>query len=121
MENENMKELLEKLKAAKSVEELVEMAKANGAEIPADEAQELFAKLNDGEISDDEAEAVAGGLIIKYVEIPEEARERIDPLDNEKRKERLENLRRAFGQSEPESIPCSEEMIKQIKSKKWGY
>ena len=121
MENENMKELLEKLKAAKAVEELVEMAKANGAEIPADEAEELFAKLNDGEISDDEAEAVAGGLLIKYVEIPEEARERIDPLDNEKRKERLENLRRAFGQSEPESIPCSEEMIKQIKSKKWGY
>ena len=122
MENENMKELLEKLKAAKSVEELVEMAKAEGVEIPADKAGELMAQLNDiGEISDDEAEAVAGGLIIKYVEIPEEARERIDPLDNEKRKERLENLRRAFGQSEPESIPCSEEMLKQIKSKKWGY
>ena len=114
-------EILKKLKAAKSVEELVEIAKANGAEIAPDKAQELFAKLNDGEISDDEAEAVAGGLIIKYVEIPEEARERIAPLDNEKRKERLENLRRAFGQSEPESIPCSEEMIKQIKSKKWGY
>ena len=121
MENVNIKELLEKLKAAKSVEELVEMAKANGAEIPADEAGELFAKLNDGEISDDEAESVAGGLIIKYKEIPEEARERIYPLDNEKRKERLENLRSAFGQSEPESIPCSEEMIKQIKSKMWGY
>ena len=122
MENENIKELLEKLKAAKSAEELIELAKAEGVEIPADKAGELWSQLNDiGEISDDEAEAVAGGLIIKYVEIPEEARERIDPLDNEKRKERLENLRRAFGQSEPESIPCSEEMIKQIKSKKWGY
>ena len=120
--NINIKELLEKLQAAKSAEELVEMAKAEGVEIPADKAGELMAQLNDiGEISDDEAEAVAGGLIIKYVEIPEEARERIDPLDNEKRKERLENLRRAFGQSEPESIPCSEEMLKQIKSKKWGY
>ena len=122
MENVNIKELLEKLQAAKSAEELVEMAKAEGVEIPADKAGELMAQLNDiGEISDDEAEAVAGGLIIKYVEIPEEARERIYPLDNEKRKERLENLRRAFGQSEPESIPCSEEMLKQIKSKKWGY
>ena len=120
--NNNIKELLEKLQAAKSAEELIEMAKAEGVEIPADKAGELMAQLNDiGEISDDEAEAVAGGLIIKYVEIPEEARERIDPLDNEKRKERLENLRRAFGQSEPESIPCSEEMLKQIKSKKWGY
>ena len=120
--NINIKELLEKLQSAKSAEELIEMAKAEGVEIPADKAGELMAQLNDiGEISDDEAEAVAGGLIIKYVEIPEEARERIDPLDNEKRKERLENLRRAFGQSEPESIPCSEEMLKQIKSKKWGY
>ena len=63
MENENMKELLEKLKAAKSVEELVEMAKANGAEIPADEAEELFAKLNaEGEISEEELEAIAGGF-----------------------------------------------------------
>ena len=122
MENENIRELLEKLQAAKSAEELIELAKAEGVEIPADKAQELWSQLNDiGELSDDEAEAVAGGLLIKYVEIPEEARERIDPLDNEKRKERLENLRRAFGQSEPESIPCSEEMIKQIKSKKWGY
>ena len=62
MENENMKELLEKLKAAKSVEELIEMAKAEGVEIPADKVEELFAKLNDGELSDDEAEAVAGGI-----------------------------------------------------------
>ena len=63
MENENMKELLEKLKAAKSVEELVEMAKANGAEIPADEAEELFAKLKaEGEISEEELEAIAGGF-----------------------------------------------------------
>ena len=118
MENENMKELLEKLQAAKSAEELVEMAKANGAEIPADEAEELFAKLNDGEISDDEAEAVAGGLtIVKRSANFEEMRQKIGEID----KEKLENLRRAFGQSEPESIPCSEEMLKQIKSKKWGY
>ena len=62
MENENMKELLEKLKAAKSAQELIELAKAEGAEIAPDKAQELFAKLNDGELSDDEAEAVAGGI-----------------------------------------------------------
>ena len=56
-------EILKKLKAAKSVEELVEMAKANGAEIPADKAEELFAKLNaEGEISEEELEAIAGGL-----------------------------------------------------------
>ena len=43
-------EILKKLKAAKSVEELVEIAKANGAEIAPDKAEELFAKLNDGEL-----------------------------------------------------------------------
>ena len=64
MENENMKELLEKLKAAKSVEELVEMAKANGAEIPADKAQEMFAILNSEELSDEDVENIAGGFSI---------------------------------------------------------
>ena len=62
MENVNIKELLEKLKSAKSAEELVEMAKANGAEIPADEAEELFAKLNGGELSEEQLDAVAGGM-----------------------------------------------------------
>ena len=62
MENVNIKELLEKLQSAKSAEELVEMAKANGAEIPADEAEELFAKLNaKEELSDEDVEKIAGG------------------------------------------------------------
>ena len=60
--NINIKELLEKLQSAKSAEELIEMAEAEGVEIPADKVEELFAKLNDGELSDDEAEAVAGGI-----------------------------------------------------------
>ena len=66
MENNsvNIKELLVKLQAAKSVEELVEMAKAEGAEIAPDKAEELFAKLNaEGEISEEELEAIAGGFI----------------------------------------------------------
>ena len=62
MENKDIRELLEKLQAAKSVEELVEMAKANGAEIPADKAVELFAKLNaKEELSDEDVEKIAGG------------------------------------------------------------
>ena len=74
--NINIKELLEKFKAAKSVEELVEMAKANGTEIAPDKAEELFAKLNaQGELSDEDLEKIAGGLYLydhlrgKYVEI----------------------------------------------------
>ena len=63
MENANMRELLEKLQAAKSVQELIEMAKAEGADIAPDKAEELFTKLNaEGEISEEELEAIAGGL-----------------------------------------------------------
>ena len=66
MENKEMQEMLEKLKAAKSVEELVEIAKANGVEIAPDKAEELFAKLNaDGEISDDDVENIAGGELVR--------------------------------------------------------
>ena len=66
MKNANIKELLEKLKAAKSAEELIEMAKANGVEIATDKAEELFAKLNaDGEISDDDVENIAGGELVR--------------------------------------------------------
>ena len=66
MENKEMQELLEKLKAAKSVEELIEMAKAEGVEIPADKAEELFAKLNaEGEISDEDVDNIAGGELVR--------------------------------------------------------
>ena len=64
MENNsvNIKELLVKLQAAKSVEELVEMAKAQGKELPADKAGELFAKLNaKEELSDEDVEKIARG------------------------------------------------------------
>ena len=60
--NINIKELLEKLQTAKSAEELVEMAKAQGKELPADKAGELFAKLNaKEELSDEDVEKIAGG------------------------------------------------------------
>ena len=62
MENKEMQELRKKLKTAKSTEELVEMAKAQGKELPADKAGELFAKLNaKEELSDEDVEKIAGG------------------------------------------------------------
>ena len=68
MENKEMQELFKKLKAAKSAQELIELAKAEGAEIPADKAEELFAKLNaEGELSDEDLEEIAGGIIRVYV------------------------------------------------------
>ena len=58
MEN---KEIFAKLKAAKSAEELVEIAKANGAEITAENAQKLFSQISGGELSDEDLEKIAGG------------------------------------------------------------
>ena len=56
-------EMIEKAKAAKTAEELLEIAKANGVEMTADEAAAYFAQLNpkSGELDDDDLDAVAGG------------------------------------------------------------
>ena len=54
-------EIFEKLKAAKSAEELVEIAKANGAEITVENAQKLFQQISGGELSDEDLEKIAGG------------------------------------------------------------
>ena len=56
-------ELITKAKAAKSVEELLELAKASNMELSEEQAKEYFAKLNPtkGELSDDELDNVSGG------------------------------------------------------------
>ena len=58
-------EMIEKAKAAKTAEELFEMAKANGVEITEDDAVTYFAQLNptDGELDDDDLDSVAGGYV----------------------------------------------------------
>ena len=63
MENKLTPELLEKAKLAKSAEELIALAKENGAELTAEEANTYFAQLNPkmGELNDDELDQVAGG------------------------------------------------------------
>ena len=55
--------MIEKAKAAKTAEELLEIAKANNVEMTADEAATYFAQLNpkSGELDDDDLDAVAGG------------------------------------------------------------
>ena len=56
------KELLEKAKAAKTAEELLELAKAENIELTAEQAAKAFAELNkSGELSDEELDNVAGG------------------------------------------------------------
>ena len=57
-------EMIEKAKAAKTAEELLELAKANGVEMTADEAATYFAQLNpkSGELNDDDLDLVSGGV-----------------------------------------------------------
>ena len=56
-------EMIAKAKEAKSVEELIALAKENGVELTEEDAKAYFAQLNPtkGELSDDELEDVAGG------------------------------------------------------------
>lgn len=56
------KELLEKAKQAKTAEELLAIAKAEGVEMFAEQAAKAFAELNKtGELSDEELDNVSGG------------------------------------------------------------
>ena len=57
------KELLTKAKSAKSLEELIAIAKENGMELTEENAQAYFKLLNPqtGEIADDELDNVSGG------------------------------------------------------------
>ena len=55
-------EQLAKAKQAKSVEELLALAKENGMELTEEEAKNYFAELNkEGEIADEELDNVSGG------------------------------------------------------------
>ena len=56
-------ELIAKAKAAKSAEELFNIAKANGTELTTDEAKTYSAQLHsNGAVADDDLEAVSGGF-----------------------------------------------------------
>ena len=57
-------EIIEKAKGAKSANELLELAKAEGINITADEAATYFAQLNpkSGELDDDELDALQAAV-----------------------------------------------------------
>ncbi len=55
-------EMIAKAKECKSAEELLALAKENGIEMTAEEAEARFAELHtEGELSDDELDAASGG------------------------------------------------------------
>ena len=57
-------ELIKKARSAKSAEELLLLAKENGIEMTADEAQTYFEQINANKLDDDLLEGVSGGWVI---------------------------------------------------------
>ena len=57
-------EIMEKSRAAKSADELLEIAKANGVELTADEAKTYFEQISSCQLDEDLLEGVAGGWIV---------------------------------------------------------
>ena len=56
------KEILQKLRVAKSPEELMDIAKANGTALTAEQAKAAYDQLRGGgELSDDDLDKIAGG------------------------------------------------------------
>ena len=61
-------ELIAKAKAAKSAEELLELAKENDVDLTEEEAKTCFDQLHsNAELSDDELEAVSGGGVCQDI------------------------------------------------------
>ena len=68
---EMTKELMEKAKAAKTAEELMDLAKAQGVEMGKEEAEAAFAQLHKtGKLADEELDNVSGGGCAKGTESP---------------------------------------------------
>ena len=70
-------EMMEKARAAKTAEELLEIAKANGVEMTEDEAKTYFAQLNpkSGELDEDLLVNVSGGWLIMAESAKDEEKE----------------------------------------------
>ena len=57
-------EIIEKVRTAKSSEELLLLAKEHGIAMTADEANTYFEQINDSRLDDDLLEGVSGGWIV---------------------------------------------------------
>ena len=60
--NELTKEQIQKAMACESVEELMELAKAEGVELTKEEAEAYMAEMEDVELDSDALKQLAGGL-----------------------------------------------------------
>ena len=67
MNEEKRKEVLKKLKEAKSVEEIISIAKEDGVELSEENAETIYAQMNQsGELSDDDLAMVVGGFLFFF-------------------------------------------------------
>lgn len=67
MNEEKRKEVLKKLKEAKSVEEIIAIAKEDGVELSEENAETIYAQMNQsGELSDDDLAMVVGGFLFFF-------------------------------------------------------
>lgn len=67
MNEEKRKEVLKKLKEAKSVEEIIAIAKEDGVELSEENAETIYTQMNQsGELSDDDLAMVVGGFLFFF-------------------------------------------------------
>ena len=67
MEESKKQELLNKVKKAKSVEEIIAIAKENDMELSVETAETIYSQLNQsGELSDDDLAKVVGGFLFFF-------------------------------------------------------
>ena len=67
--NELTKEQIQKAMACKTVEELMELAKAEGIELTKEEAEAYMAEMADVELDEDALKNVAGGSRLCYTKL----------------------------------------------------
>ena len=72
-------EQIEKVKACKSVEEILALAKENDVTLTEEQAKQFFAELHKtGELTDEELEDAVGGMLARYFYICPYCRYRCD-------------------------------------------
>lgn len=108
------KELLEKAKTAGTAEELIELAKAEGMELTAEDAALALARLHKaGELADDELDNVSGGCG--------------DPNsgsgDTPKYKvgDKVYYFRQCLGMTGAPSSKRVDAVVREVREKKYGY
>lgn len=67
MDEAKKREVLKKVKGAKSAEEIIAIARENGVELSVEKAETIYNQVNQNrELSDDELDMVVGGFLFFF-------------------------------------------------------